>query len=226
MTKIQRTGAIIAAVIVGIPLLVSAAFFTKGFNPITISTGLTVPVIALPVASTTGSLYGNTTLYFEITAVDAAGNQTNVSNQLATTTLNNSVGFNLSWSPVAGATGYNVWFSTTTPAVFAQYFQATTSGAYDFTSTSTPTYASAPSTNNASVVSLTSQGSSFVYGGNGTATTTAAASTSALTVNGNFVASSPATTTNCYSGTAGAVFYNTSNSHLWGCNGTAWQKIF
>jgi hypothetical protein len=223
MSKIDKLGLIIAAIVVS-PLIVSAAFFTQSFHPNVLSVGLTTPVVALPSATTTGSV-ASSTIYFEITAVDGTGNQTNPSNQLATTTLSNA-GFNLTWSPVAGATGYDVYFSTTTPAVFAQYFNATTSSAYDFTSTSSPVYAFAPSTNNASAVSLTSQGTSFVYGGNGTATTTQAASTTALQVNGNFVAVSPATTTNCYSGTAGAVFYNTSNSHLWGCNGTAWQKIF
>jgi hypothetical protein len=111
-------------------------------------------------------------------------------------------------------------------STLTQYFYATTSGKYLFT-TSTGSLSGSYTKSDTTAFStlINPLGPSFVEGANGTATSSIA-STTAFEVNGNFRAQSNGTTTACYSQTAGVVFYNTANSHESGCNGSAWVKMF
>jgi hypothetical protein len=177
--------------------------------------------------SSIGTLASSTTFAFEVSAVDAQGTTTvsasasAIADQVATEAIL------VKWGAVPGALGYVIYISSTTPAAFTQYFYATTSSQYVFaTSTGalSGSYTKADTTAFSTIINPA--GPSYIEGGNGTATSTPIASSTALQVGGNFVVSAPATTTACFAATAGAMFYNTSNSHEWGCNGSAWVKIF
>ena len=186
---------------------------------------------AIASATTTGGTMASSTIeYFAVSALDGFGTTT-VSNTVTSTTdasstLLGAEAYEITWSPVAGASGYAVFFGTS-PTALTGYFLATTSGAYYMASSTngalTGSYTKSDTT--AFSVLLNPNGPDYVNG-QSTATTSVAATSTSLQVNGNFVVSAPATTTNCYAGTAGAIFYNTSNKHEWGCNGTAWTAIF
>ena len=190
---------------------------------------LATPAAIASATTTGGTMASSTTEYFAVSALDGFGTTT-VSNTVTSTTdasstLLGAEAYEITWSPVPGSSGYAIFFGTS-PTALTSYFYATTSGAYYMTSTSsalTGSYTKADNT--AFSVLLNPNGPDYVNG-NSTATSSVAASSTAMQVNGNFVVSAPATTTNCYAGTAGAIFYNTSNSHEWGCNGTSWTKIF
>jgi hypothetical protein len=97
------------------------------------------PPTAFTAASSTqgGSLTAGSKLWFEITASNGTGTTT-VSSEIATTTNAASLQTNLTWTAVPGATKYFVNFSTTTAGAENAYFVATTTNAYNFTSTSSP----------------------------------------------------------------------------------------
>jgi hypothetical protein len=190
---------------------------------------LMTPAAIASATTTGGAMASSTTEYFAVAALDGFGTTT-ISNVVTSTTDASSTGlgaeaFEITWSPVSGSSGYAIFFGTS-PTALNSYFLATTSGAYYATSTSGALAGSyTKSDTTAFSVLLNPNGPDYING-NSTATTSVAATSTALQVNGNFVVSAPATTTNCYAGTAGAIFYNTSNSHLWGCSGTTWTKIF
>lgn len=70
----------------------------------------------------------------------------------------------------------------------------------------------------------------LVNGGTGTfglgVSTSTVASSTAVDGWGYLRVQLNATSTNCESDTSGVMFYNVSNAHEWGCNGTTWTKIF
>jgi hypothetical protein len=191
---------------------------------------LATPAAIASATTTGGTMASSTTEYFAVSALDGFGTTT-VSNAVTSTTDPASSGlgaeaYEITWSPVTGSTGYAVFFGSS-PTALNNYFYATTTGAYYMASTTsgalTGSYTKSDTT--AFSVMLNPFGPDYINGVS-TATTSVAASTTALEVNGNFVVSSPATTTACYAGTAGAIFYNTSNGHEWGCAGGVWNKIF
>jgi hypothetical protein len=67
---------------------------------------------------------------------------------------------------------------------------------------------------------------SFLNAGQVSFGTSTPVSSTPVDVNGYMRAGRNGTSTACEADTAGVVFYNTANSHEWGCNGSAWQKIF
>ena len=191
---------------------------------------LATPAAIASATTTGGTMASSTSEYFSVSALDGFGTTT-ISNTVTSTTDASSTGlgaeaYEITWSPVPGSSGYAVFFGIS-PTALNNYFYATTSGAYYMASTTsgalTGSYTKSDTT--AFSVLLNPNGPDYING-NSTATTSVAATSTAMQVNGNFVVSAPATTTNCYAGTAGSIFYNTSNSHEWGCNGTAWTKIF
>ena len=122
------------------------------------------------------------------------------------------------WGNVAGAAGYAVFFSTTT-ATLDQYFLATTTGQFTFsTSSASKTGSYSKDDTTAFSTLINPQGTSYINGNNGTATTTIASS-SALEINGNLRAQSQSTTTNCYAAINEELFFNQANLHLWVCEG-------
>lgn len=191
---------------------------------------LATPAAIASATTTGGTMASSTTEYFAVSALDGFGTTT-VSNTVTSTTNASSTllgaeAYEITWSPVSGASGYAVFFGTS-PTALNSYFYATTTGAYYMASSTngalTGSYNKTDTT--AFSVLLNPNGPDYVNG-NGTATTSVAATSTAMQVNGNFVVSAPATTTNCYAATAGAIFYNTSNGHEWGCAGGVWNKIF
>lgn len=182
--------------------------------------------------STAGTLASSTPYTFAVAALGGLNGTTTLSDPMTATTLASTTGagpqvLNVYWAPVPGATGYVVFFATSSTATtYTQYFVATTTNQLTFaTSSGALAGSNTLSVGTAFAAKFNPAGLSYINGNNGTATTTVASS-SALDLNGNVRAISNSTTTNCYAATAGAVFYNTANSHEWGCNGAAWQKIF
>lgn len=184
--------------------------------------------------SAASGLASSTPYTFAIAALDGSGTTTLSSTQTittdASTTQNKPEVINVDWSAVEGATGYAVYFATSSNAAssaLSQCFFATTTGQYTFaTSTGSWPCSNTFSDTHAFSNLISSFGPSYLNGSNSTATSSVAASSTALQVGGPINAEASATTTNCYAATAGDVFYNTSNSHEWGCNGSAWTKIF
>jgi hypothetical protein len=198
---------------------------------------LATPQISSFATSTGGTLASSTPISFEVAALDGDGTTT-VSTPISITTdaASASLGaesVNLSWSPVVGAQGYAIYVSTTTPPLYNTYWLATSTAgipntSFAFTSTSTPlagSYTKEDTTAFANRFMADGSKSFFNAGPIGFGTSTPASSTP-IDISGYVRASLPATSTACFAGTAGVVFYNTSNSHEWGCNGTAWTKIF
>ncbi len=191
---------------------------------------LATPVSKTIATTTGGTLASSTPIYIQVAALDGNGTTTlssvlNVTTD-ASTTLLGAEAINVSWSAVTGAAAYAVYFGTTTSGVpnTSFYLATTTSGQL------TGTYTKANST--AFSVLVSPLGASRLGSGgltmNGAllVSTSTAASTTAAEINGNVRAQSNGTTTSCYAATAGNVFYNTANSHEWGCNGTSWKVIF
>jgi len=183
--------------------------------------------------SSIGTLASSTKYSFEVFALDQLGTTTPSTIFYGTTdassTLNPAESLLLSWTPVAGAQGYQIAFATgtvSTASSFNQCFYATTTSSYEFaTSTGSTACSYSKSDTTAFADLLQPNGVSYIEGDNGTATNTVATSTQ-FEVNGAARFTETSTTTSCDAQTAGAVFYNTANSHEWGCNGTNWTKIF
>jgi hypothetical protein len=223
------------------PFLFHLADITNGSNTATVAStnapnwaiGTPIAQVATPaVATTTGSLASSTAFSVAIAAIDANGGTTTLSSAVTQSTDPDgqaNEGLEVTWSPVLGASAYAIFAATGTvsnSSGFSQYFLATTSSAYLLSTTTGSRAGSyAKSDTTAFSILINPVGPDYISGPS-TATSSTVASTTAFQVGGNFVATAPATTTACFAATAGAVFYNTSNNHEWGCNGTAWQKIF
>ena len=198
------------------------------------SIGAPLYQVAQPTAATTtGTLASSTAFSVAVAAVDGTGTTTLSAAITQRTDPNGNAneGLIVTWPAVPGATGYAVFVATgtvTTASSFSQYFAATTSGQYDLSTTTgslTGSYTKSDIT--AFAFKFNPSGTSYIDGGNGTATgTPLAASGTALEINGGFRNTEVGTTTSCDAQTAGVVFYNTSNAHEWGCNGTKWVIIF
>lgn len=222
------------------PFLTHLASLVNGSNTSTVissnapnwSVGTPFPtVIAKTIASTSNptaasGLASSTTYYFAVSALDGNGTTTMSNIQSfttdASTTQPKPEDITITWANVAGATGYAVFFSTSTPTL-DQYFLATTTGQYTFaTSSASKTGSYSKDDTTAFSTLINPQGTSYINGNNGTATTTMA-STSALEINGAFRVQEQSTSTNnatCYSGNFGQIFYNQANGHLWACIST------
>jgi hypothetical protein len=197
-------------------------------------TPLAVPV-SVTIASSTytsaaSGLASSTRFAFEVAALDANGTTT-LSSPLtfttdASSTQNAPEVLNISWVPVTGATGYAIYFSSTTPDAYSQYFYATTSNTYYFATSSGAIVGSYTNTDTTAYSTLVSPNApSYINGGNGTATSTTIASTTALQVGGNFGAVTQSTTTACLTANNGVIFYNLSNNILWLCKSGTWTAI-
>jgi hypothetical protein len=185
--------------------------------------------------TTSGTLASSTAYTFAVSALDQTGTTT-VSAVSTTVTdpassLLGAESIEVTWAPVAGAQGYAVRFATgtvSTASALTQYFLASSSSAYLFsTSTGSLSGSYTKSDTTAFADILQPNGPSYIEGDNGTATgSPVAASGTALEINGGLRVTEPATTTSCDSQTVGTIFYNTSNSHEWGCSSTGWVKIY
>jgi hypothetical protein len=107
-----------------------------------------------PALASSGSLSTSTTYYYEVTALDNTGGQSVPSNQASAATTSTYTSLGISWAPVAGARGYNVYRSTTSGVyttdsyytVYANYFIDTGATATG-TNTVPPTLSSAYANN-------------------------------------------------------------------------------
>lgn len=182
----------------------------------------------------TSGLASSTPYVFEIAALDGVGTTSLISSTTimtdASTTQTKPENIILNWTPVNGATGYAIFFATSTTVSssgLSQYFYATTSGTYDF-STSTGSLAGSYTRQTSTAYSeLINPSGTDIFNDNlNTSTSSLPASTTAVQINGTAVISASATTTACESDTAGAIFFNSTSKNEWGCNGSVWTKIF
>lgn len=165
------------------------------------------PVLATTATTTGGALGSNSTLYFRVAAITASGTTT-ASSEIATTTGPANTAIKLNFTPVANATGYVLYYGTTTPGSEIAY-QATTTPSMVFTSTSTPSYALPQGFTTAFAAQLS-----------GTASTS-------IDAYGPVRAQLSATTSACTASLNGDIFYSTANAHLWLCTGAGptWTLI-
>jgi hypothetical protein len=197
-----------------------------------------VSTIATSSNPTAASGLASSTPYtFAVAALDGEGTTTLSSPVTITTDASNTQtlpeNVNLTWPAVTGAQGYAIFFATSSTATtFSQYFLATsTSGVpnsqYTF-ATSTNSIAGSYTRNTSTAFSLRllPGSNSFINTGSVGVGTSTPASSTPMDVNGYMRASRPATSTACEADTAGVMFYNAANQHEWGCNGTAWTKIY
>ena len=146
-------------------------------------TAMTSPTIsAHSTNSSGGTLIHNTTYYYEITAVDAAGGETTPSAQVSQTTgsspATNTYTITLTWAPITGAAGYHIYRSTTSGTYTGVGYYSTlgtVSGSNltftDTNATLNNTTASPPATTTAYVSSNVSNNNlQLSVGGNGTPT--------------------------------------------------------
>ena len=160
------------------------------------ATQLQQPVASI--ASTTGSLSGGP-LVIKVVA-DTPFGTSSPSLEISTTTSKTEA-LQITWPAVPGASGYAIYFGTSTPNSEKAYFVATsTNGAvntvYTLTSTSSPNYDLLPHI------------STGFYSQIGSASSSVATA-------GNILTQSAATTTPCTTALNGSIFYNTANAHLW-----------
>ena len=175
-------------------------------------------------------LASSTVYYLAVAALDGTGTTT-ISNTVsaltdASTTQSKPEALNITWTPVIGATGYAVYYSSTTPAL-NYYFYATTTSRYSL-GTEVGGIKTTPNTQQDTTAYSTlfnPVGPDYVNGNNGTATSSAVASTTAFQVNGNITATSQATTSACQASTVGQIFYNRANDILWLCKSAGWTAV-
>lgn len=196
------------------------------------------PVFSSVASSSNGSaasgLASSTPYTFEIAALDGSGTTTIFTSSTFTTDASNTQQYPedivLKWGAVNGAAGYAIYFGTTTtvPSTgLSQYFFATTSNQYTF-STSTGSLSGSYTKNDTTAFSevLNPLGADIFNDNINISTSSKVASTTGLQVNGDAAIVSQATTTACEADTAGVIFFNLSNKRDWGCNGTTWTAIF
>lgn len=224
------------ALIAAIPFLAFAArtatpLVTSLFPSNLVYVNMAPPVVSLPTAPGSGSLTAGGTIYFLVTALDGQG-ETTGGNYVGTTTIASSA-LQLTWPAVNGATGYRVYYSTSTPAVgpqFLQYDAATSTGSvpnlyFTMTATSSPTayVATQPTSNTAYGVKLNSTGSSYIVGGSLGISTSSPAM--ALDVASGTMRAYSVSTSSCAAVNDGAIFYNAKDFHLYVCEQTVWQIL-
>ena len=189
--------------------------------------------VSAAISTDSGTVASSTTYSFSVSALDQSG--TTTVGTPVTITTGAAGGANeeiqLTWVPVAGAQGYAVFFgqgTQTSAAGLTSYYLATSSSGYTFSTSTNALSGSYTKTDTTAFADLLQPfGPSYIAGDNGTATgTPVAASSTALELNGGFRSTEVGTTSSCDTQTAGTMFYNTANSHEWGCNGSTWIKVF
>jgi hypothetical protein len=241
MNRDHIKGAIVGALAVAI-LVPLATFAARTATPLVASlfpanqvyANLPAPVLSLPAAPgpnvNPGLSTSTTPLSFVVTATDGQG-ETVVSNVVATTTAASST-LQLTWPAVTGAQGYNVYFSTSSPASspqFLQRFAATsTSGTpnayYTLTSTSSPVFVTGLPTSNTAYAfnAKQSTGIGWFLGNFGIGTSSPQV---ALDVASGTMRAFSNSTSTCAAINDGAVFYNSKDFHLYVCEQSTWQLI-
>jgi len=200
------------------------------------SFGLPLAQVApIAVATTTGgTMASSTPLTFAIAALDGTGTSTISSTLSATTDASStSLGaeaYQLTWSAVPGATGYAIYFGSNASSLNSYEYATSTNGApnsfFTFASSTTGNFTGSYTKldTTAFAVKINPLGTSYFNGGNiGIATTAPMAN---LDIASGTVRAIGNSTSTCNSATAGSMFYNSANSHEWGCNGTNWVKIY
>jgi hypothetical protein len=224
------------------PFLDHLADIVNGTNTVTVDSlnapnwSLGIPLqqaIGLTGATTTGTVASSTGFVFAVAALDGTGTTTLSAVDATATDPNgqNNEGFQLSWSAVPSATGYAVFFATSSSptATLNQYFLATsTNGApntsYTFaTSTGSLTGSYTKSDPTAFSVKINPLGSSYFDGGSAGFGTTSPIAT--VDVASGTIRAYSISTSTCAANNDGSIFYNAKDKHLYVCEATVWQII-
>ena len=191
----------------------------------TISTQGTASPVTISLNSATGTapsqpgaLTNSTNYYFEVTAIDGTGGQTIPTSALSytTATTGTNLAINLSWVPVTGARGYNVYYGIGSATYTNGYFTTYTNG-YNFYTTAGSTAGSPPTASTAYNNTLSTTGNSQITLGN----TTGSASTAQLDVAGNASAIGSVTTAT----DANGVYVQGSYAYVVDSTGNSFQVI-
>lgn len=119
--------------------------------------GLSTPGTATGTGSTSGGTLAAATYYVRIVAFDSAGNTTNAGTEsTGVTTTGSTSSIAYTWTAVTGATGYRVYFSTTSGTYASGYF-VTTSASYTLTTTSGSFAVGLPSSNTTGISLMSNQ---------------------------------------------------------------------
>jgi hypothetical protein len=190
-------------------------------------------VAGVSAATTTGTTASSTSFVFAVAALDGTGTTTLSAAVVQATDANGNAneGFQLSWGAVPGASGYAVYFATSSSAtaVLTQYFNATSTNgipntSYTFaTSTGSLTGSYTKADPTAYSVKLNPLGASYLNGGNLGISTTSPVATIDV-ASGTLRAYSISTST-CAAANDGSIFYNAKDKHLYVCEATTWQLI-
>ena len=119
--------------------------------------GLSTPGVATGTGSSSGGTLAAATYYVRIVAFDSAGNTTNAGTEsTGVTTTGSTSSIAYTWTAVTGATGYRVYFSTTSGTYASGYF-VTTSASYTLTTTSGSFAVGLPSSNTTGISLMSNQ---------------------------------------------------------------------
>ncbi len=195
---------------------------------------LATPVGISAATSTGGTMASSTPVYFAVAALDGTGTTT-ISNVLSATTDASSTvlaaeGFNVSWSAVQGATGYAVYIGSSASNLTSYFLATSTNGTPNRTIYIASTTANALTGSNtladttAFSVKINPLGTSFFNGGKiGVGTSSPLAN---LDVASGTVRAIGASTSTCNSTNAGAIQFQSTSGHFYGClsSGT-WKQL-
>jgi len=125
------------------------------------------PIITSAATSTGGSLASSTVYRFEVDATDNFGSTTPSAELDAASTIfgTTTTQILVSWYQPTNSTGSRVYFATGTNA-FSQYFAATTSGQYNFSTTTSALTGSPVTQTTAYSARFNPLGTSYILGGN------------------------------------------------------------
>lgn len=192
------------------------------------------PVGVSAATSTGGTMASSTAVYFAVAALDGTGTTTISSVVTATTdassTLLAAEGFNVSWGAVPGATGYAVYVGSSASNLASYFLATSTNGAPNRTIYIASTTANALTGSNtltdttAFSVKINPLGTSYFNGGKvGVGTSTPLAN---LDIASGTVRAIGASTSTCNSTNAGAIQFQSTSGHFYGClsSGT-WKQL-
>jgi hypothetical protein len=185
---------------------------------------LAVPV-GVSVATTSGQTLASSTAFtVAIAALDGFGTTTISSAATITTDASTTEGVAVSWGAVPGATGYAVYVATGTVASFSQYFVTTTNAFTLGTTTGSKSGTNTLTDGTAFSVKINPLGASFFNGGRiGVGTSSPLAN---IDIASGTVRAIGASTSTCNSTNAGAIQYQSTSGHFYGClsSGT-WKQL-
>ena len=196
---------------------------------------LSTPIINTVSTSTGGTLASSTAFRFEVDATDGVGSTTPSAevDSVATPYGTAVASVIVNWYQPTNAFATRIYFATSTgnatldaSTPFTQYFVATTSGQYTF-STSTGALTGSPVSQTTAYSSkINPLGVSYLLGG-GLGVGTSTVQDNGINIASSTIRATSVSTSTCSSANAGATFFSlqSNNNHFYGCNGSSWKQL-